>query len=82
MFAFTSSNKETVNPAAPALVQQWYDFTGDNPADPEDYTLRSPQTEPSCDGEGDMCAVKATAHGSFANKPNLADPSKIIRLED
>lgn len=37
----------------------WFELTGSNPLDPNDYTFRSSQ--PGCGGEDQICAVQAAA---------------------
>ena len=81
IFAFKSGDKPTK--AEPKVVaQQWYDFTGGDETNPINYILRNPQTTPSCTTGADMCAVKAEPHATLSGRPNLADPSKLVKREN
>lgn len=71
-----SINKEE---AQSTLDQKWYDFVGDDPNDPLDYTVHS-GADPICNSGSNRCAVKAMQDTDLGGDfPDLQDPSIQIR---
>ncbi len=74
VFAFTTAAKEKPLPQ----MQQWYDFTGDDPNDPGDYQPHV-GPPPTCTEGSTRCAVKALPLAGTPSQPNLNDPNIDIR---
>ncbi len=82
IFFISKSQNVVTKPPAQTEEQFWYDYVGDDPSDPDDYRLRIPQSTPSCEFGNTMCAVKATPHPTIADRPELTDPDKAVRLQN